>query len=63
MSDENISKVYSCLENPRDGGAWQAAIYGVAQSWARLKRLSSSSRNTLAVKNQPADAETQETEV
>ena len=34
---------YSCLENPRDGGAWWAAIYGVAQSWTRLKRLSSSS--------------------
>ena len=33
----------SCLENPRDGGAWWAAIYGVAQSWRRLKRLSSSS--------------------
>ena len=33
----------SCLENPRDGGAWWAAVYGVAQSWARLKRLSSSS--------------------
>ena len=33
----------SCLENPRDGGAWQAAIYGVAQSQTRLKRLSSSS--------------------
>ena len=32
----------SCLENPRDGGAWWAAIYGVAQSWTRLKRLSSS---------------------
>src|SRR5574342_204015 len=30
----------SCLENPRDGGAWWAAIYGVAQSWTRLKRLS-----------------------
>ena len=27
----------SCLENPRDRGAWQAAIYGVAQSWTRLK--------------------------
>ena len=35
----------SCLENPRDGGAWWAAIYGVAQSWTRLKRLSSSSSN------------------
>ena len=33
----------SCLENPRDGEAWWAAIYGVAQSWTRLKRLSSSS--------------------
>ena len=33
----------SCLENPRDGGAWWAAIYGVAQSRTRLKRLSSSS--------------------
>ena len=34
----------SCLENPRDGGAWWAAVYGVAQSRTRLKRLSSSSR-------------------
>ena len=33
----------SWLENPRDGGAWWAAIYGVAQSWTQLKRLSSSS--------------------
>ena len=33
----------SCLENPRDGGAWGAAVYGVAQSRTRLKRLSSSS--------------------
>ena len=33
----------SCLENPGDGGAWWAAVYGVAQSWTRLKRLSSSS--------------------
>ena len=32
----------SCLENPRDGEAWWAAVYGVAQSWTRLKRLSSS---------------------
>ena len=31
----------SCLENPRDGGAWWAAVYGVAQSWTRLKWLSS----------------------
>ena len=34
----------SCLENPRDGGAWWAAVYGVAQSQTWLKRLSSSSR-------------------
>ena len=33
----------SCLENPRDGGAWWAAVYGVAQSQTWLKRLSSSS--------------------
>ena len=33
----------SCLENPRDGGAWWAAVYGVAQSRTRLQRLSSSS--------------------
>ena len=31
----------SCLENPRDGGAWWAAVYVVAQSRTRLKRLSS----------------------
>ena len=31
----------SCLENPRDGEAWWAAVYGVTQSWTRLKRLSS----------------------
>ena len=33
----------SCLENPRGGGAWWAAVYGVAQSRTRLKRLSSGS--------------------
>ena len=36
----------SCLENPRDGGAWWAAVYGVAQSRAQLKRLSSSSSSS-----------------
>ena len=36
----------SRLENPRDGGAWWAAIYGVSQSQPRLKRLSSSSKGT-----------------
>ena len=34
---------YSCLENPRDGGAWWAAVYGVAPSRTQLKQLSSSS--------------------
>ena len=36
----------SCLENPRDGGAWWAAVYGVAQSRTRLKQLSSSSSSS-----------------
>ena len=36
----------SCLENPRDRGAWWAAIYGVTQSWTQLKRLSSSNSMT-----------------
>ena len=35
-----------CLENPRDGGAWWAAVCGVAQSQTRLKRLSSSSSSS-----------------
>ena len=39
----------SCLENPRDGGAWWAAIYGVTQSWTRLTWLSSSSSNRLFI--------------
>ena len=34
----------SCLENPRDGGAWWAAVYGVAQGRTRLRRLGSGSR-------------------
>ena len=36
---------YFCLENPRDGEAWWAAVYGVAQSRIRLKRHSSSIYN------------------
>ena len=36
----------SCLENPRDGGAWWAAVYGFVQSRTRLKRLSSSSSSS-----------------
>ena len=53
----------SCLENPRDGGAWWAAISGVTQSRTRLKLLSSSSSKEVmgflggsVVKNPPADA-------
>ena len=37
----------SCLENPRDGGTWWAAVYGVAQSQTRLRRLSSSSSSSV----------------
>ena len=36
----------SCLENPRDRGAWWAAVCGVTQSWTRLKRRSSSSSSS-----------------
>ena len=39
----------SCLEKPRDWGAWWAAVYGVTQSRTRLKRLSSSSRRSIHV--------------
>ena len=54
----------SCLENPRDGAAWWAAVCGVAQSRTRLKRLSSSSSSSIpgwgfpggAVMNPPAKA-------
>ena len=41
----------SCLENPRDSGAWWAALYGVTQSQTRLKQLSSSSVIKLKVMN------------
>ena len=37
----------SCPENPKDGGAWWAAVHGVAQCRTRLKRLSSSSSHLL----------------
>ena len=40
----------SCLENPRDSGAWWAAVYGITQSQTRLKRLSSSSRSWIIEK-------------
>ena len=45
-----IYRIYdkcSCLENPRDSRAWWAAVYGVAHSRTRLKRLSSSSSSCL----------------
>ena len=43
----------SCLENPRDGGASWAAVYGVAQSWTRLKQLSRSSSHFLYPRHIP----------
>ena len=44
-ANEPIGNPLQCsfLENPRDGGAWWAAVYGVAQSQTQLKRLSSHS--------------------
>ena len=30
---------YSCLENPRDGGAWWAAVHGVTKSWTQLNEV------------------------
>ena len=57
----------SCLENPRDGGACWAAVYGVTQSRTRLKRLSSSSsRSSLPPKTRgivPSPLEQGSTEV
>src|SRR5574337_319739 len=44
----------SCLENPRDGGAWRAAVYGVARSRTQLKRLTSSSSSKLFHKERGA---------
>ena len=43
----------SCLENPRDGRAWWAAVYGVAQSWTLLERLSSSSSSSSSIVSGP----------
>jgi len=48
MRKEIVNQVQcSYLENPRDSEAWWAAVYGVAQSWTRLKRLSSSSSSSV----------------
>ena len=47
IGEENDNPLQcSCLENPRDGGAWWAAVDGIAQSWTRLKWLSSSSSSS-----------------
>ena len=43
---EKEMATHSCLENTREGGAWWAAVYGIAQSQTRLKRLRSSSSKT-----------------
>ena len=45
----------SCLENPRDGGTWWAAVYGIAQSRTRLKGLSSSSSRRYPVSSGGSD--------
>ena len=45
----------SYLENPRDGGAWWAAVYGVAQSQTQLKRLSSSSSSWILLATEEAE--------
>ena len=49
MIKQERQKFYASLENPRDRGAWWAALYGVAQSRTRLKRLSSSSSSKALV--------------
>ena len=49
----------SCLENPMDGGAWWAAVYGVAQSRTRVKRLGSSS---IQISNQQPNLHLEEVE-
>ena len=57
IGEGNGNPLYcSCLENPRDGRAWWAAVYGVTQSWTRLKRLSSSSSSSTVVKNSATNA-------
>ena len=50
----------SCLENPRDGGAWWAAIYGVTQSRTRRKLLSSSSRSPVSGMDQKPSIRTKD---
>ena len=45
---------HSCLENPMDGEAWRAMVRGVAESWTRLKWLSTHTHIAQLVKNPPA---------
>ena len=55
---------YSCQENPKDIGAWQATVHGVTKNWTQLKRLSMYTRKylwrasqvALVIKNPPANA-------
>ena len=42
---------YSCLENPRDQGDWQAAVHEVTKSWTQLKQLSTHTQYTLVELN------------
>ena len=44
---------YSCLGNPMDGGAWQAAVRGVTESWTRLKRLGTAQQSLKDCSLQP----------
>ena len=44
---------YSCLENPRGGGAWWAAVYGVAQSRTRLSDLAAAAAAAAALGHLP----------
>ena len=45
---------YSCLENPKDRGAWQATIHGVAKSWTRLKQLTTRKHRLNSVAHGPS---------
>ena len=40
VSTQHLVHTHSCLENPMDGGAWWAAVPGVAKSWTRLSSFS-----------------------
>ena len=41
---------YSCLENPMDGGAWQATAHGVAKSWTQLSDFAFTINNCMPIK-------------